>query len=120
MGLAWRMPDSETSRGFFKFLPRDPQDEHTPPSAAEIRQLEDILLGENSSTDLSSGSELIRLRELQKDSILNDLSLCAIQALNGNNHLRCPPTPVLIQPRVADIIDRLLIAREKLFERLEG
>jgi len=121
MGLTpwWRMPDTETVRGFYKFIPRNFREIPPITSAVEIKQLEDILLGDKSASQLSNASELIRLRELQKDRILYDLNLCANQALNENTNLRCPPTMKLIQPHVKDIVERLFIVRAELLAKLE-
>ena len=120
MGLAWWMPDTETSRGFFKFLPRNYLENQQHLSETEIVQLEEMLLKDHSTGGLANASELIRLRELQKDLILNDMILCINQSLNGNRQLRCPSTPDLIQEDVADIVERLFTVRKKLMERLEG
>jgi len=119
MGLAWWMPDTETVRGFYKFIPRNFQEMPPLTNAAEIKQLEEIVLGDDSASQLSNASELIRLRELQKDRILYDLNLCANQSLNENTSLRCPPSTKLIQPRVTDIIERLFNVRTKLLTKLE-
>ena len=120
MGLAWWMPDTETSRGFFKFLPRNYLDNQQHLSESEILQLEEMLLKDQSTGGLANASELIRLRELQKDHILNDMILCINQSLNGNRQLRCPSTHDLIQEDVVDIVERLFVVRKKLLERLEG
>ena len=119
MGLSWWKPDTETVRGFYKFMPRIFREVPPITNNAEIKQLEDILLGDKSASQLSNASELIRLRELQKDRILYDLNLCANQALNENTSLRCPPTTKLIQPHVTDIIVRLFNVRTKLLTKLE-
>tara|TARA_Y100001968_G_C19339092_1_gene708493 strand:- start:363 stop:725 length:363 start_codon:yes stop_codon:yes gene_type:complete len=120
MGLAWWMPDTETSHGFFKFLPRNYSENQQHLSETELIQLENILLTDPSTGGLANASELIRLRELQKDSILNDMVLCVNQSLNGNSQLRSPPTSDLIQEDVADIVERLFLVRKRLMERLEG
>ena len=120
MGLAWWMPDTETSRGFFKFLPRNYLENQEHLRETEIVQLEDMLLKDQSTGGLANASELIRLRELQKDHILNDMILCINQSLNGNRQLRSPSTAELIQEDVVDIVERLFIVRKKLMESLEG
>ena len=83
MGLAWWMPDTETPRGFFKFLPRNYLDNQQHLSETEIVQLEKMLLKDQSTGGLANASELIRLRELQKDHILkkeqNDKDLLAVK-----------------------------------------
>ena len=121
MGLTpwWWMPDTETVRGFYKFIPRNSREAPPITSAAEIKQLEETVLGNDSASQISNASELNRLRELQKDRILHDLNLCANQALNENTSLHCPPTTKLIQPHVTDIIIRLFNVRTILLTKLE-
>ena len=120
MGFAWKMPDSETSQGYFRYLPRRFSEDLEPISSSEITQIENLLLQEYSSSHLSNAKELIVIRELEKDHILNDLILIVNQALNGNKFLRPPETEDLIHEDVSNLIERLFVVREALLKKLEA
>ena len=118
MGFAWRMPDTETSRGYFRFLPRNFSENLEPFSLKEIEQIEELLSKEKSVSRNSEAEELIRIRELQKDQTLNDLLLVVFQSLNGNRYLRPPNTEDLIHQVVSDLLERLFAVRESLLKKL--
>jgi len=117
MGLAWLMPDGETCRGFFKFLPRKfsltLEDYHI----SEVTQVENFLMKEN-TTNHSNFTKLIHLRELQKDHILNDLILCISQSIGDNRYLRAPDSSELIPEPVIELAERLLEVRSKLHQHM--
>tara|TARA_B100001250_G_C19812384_1_gene796346 strand:+ start:3379 stop:3759 length:381 start_codon:yes stop_codon:yes gene_type:complete len=118
LGLAWKMPDSETTKGYFRFLPRRFSEGLESFSSAEITQLEAHLSREYSSSHSSNAKELILMRELEKDHILNDLILIVNQALNGNRHLRPPATENLIHQDVSNLVGRLFAVREALLKKM--
>jgi len=117
MGLAWFMPDGETSRGFFKFLPRKYSHTLEDYHSSEVTQLETILLKDNTITH-SNITQLIGLRELQKDHILNDLILSISQSVGENRHLKAPHSSELIPEPVMELTERFLEVRKKLFQQL--
>tara|TARA_B100000214_G_C23674110_1_gene493337 strand:- start:115 stop:492 length:378 start_codon:yes stop_codon:yes gene_type:complete len=118
VGFAWWMPDTETSRGYFRFLPRNFSENLESFSLEEIEQIEELLSKENSASRQSEAIELIRIRELQKDQTLNDLLLVIVQSLNGNRNLRPPNTEDLIHQDVSDLLERLFTVRESLLKKL--
>jgi|TARA_B100000579_G_C22825274_1_gene852746 hypothetical protein len=119
MGLAWFLPDTESTSAFFHFLPQHVEPTSRSPSNSEIEREEKSLLtgNETGGTDAAIVA-LIELREEQKDWNLGQLPSCVEDALDGSPHLHCPPTISLISPQLIDLIERLHNIRPGLLEKL--
>ena len=119
MGLAWFLPDTQSTSGFFHFLPQHVESTSRPPSDTEIEREEKSLLtkDETGETDASIVA-LIELREEQKDWNLGQLPSCVEDALDGSPHLHCPPTVSLVSPLLIDLVERLHKLRPSLLEKL--
>lgn len=119
MGLAWFLPDTQSTRGFFHFLPQHVESTTRPPSNTEIEREERSLLetNERGQTDASIVA-LIELREEQKDWNLGQLPSCVEDALDASSHLCCPPTVSLVSPQVIALVERLHNIRHSLLEKL--
>ena len=121
MGLAWWLPDSLSPRGYLKFLPRLDETAGLEPSKSEIISLEDSLLA--NPDDGSAGHlaiELIRLREQEKDWLLNQLPTFIHSSLNGSRHLHGPPSVELISPQVIELVEEIHSIRSSILEKLAG
>ncbi len=120
MGLAWWLPDIESPREYFKFLPRNDESTGLSPSKKEIIGLEKKLL-----SDFDDGSashlafEIIRIREQQKDWLLSQLQEYVKSSLNHSNFLRCPPSADLISPLAIELIEDMHKIRSVLLEKLQ-
>ena len=121
MGLAWFLPDTESTRSFFHFLPQHTEPATHPPSITEIEMEETQLLSndEDGKTDTSIVG-LIELRESQKDWNLGQLPSCVADALDDSPHLQCPPTIALVSPQIIALVERLHNLRPHLLEKLEA
>tara|TARA_B110000014_G_C20068576_1_gene557051 strand:+ start:95 stop:460 length:366 start_codon:yes stop_codon:yes gene_type:complete len=121
MGLMWWLPDSQSFRGYFKFLPRNDESVGLEPSKTEIIGLERSLL---SNPDDGSANhlafELIRIREQQKDWLLNQLPTYVHSSLNGSKHLHSPPSVELISPLLIELIEEVHLIRSLLEAKISG
>jgi len=122
MGFSWWMDSSEISiKGFFKFLPRRHLLNLDIVSNSEIKYLEErIMKSDNMISNQSDYSELIRLRELQKDIILNDMVLCVEQCFKNSRQLETPNSEDLLPLEFIDVAKRVIGLRKKLVERISG
>jgi len=117
MGFTWWMPDDQTCRGFFKYLPRRYLTDLEDFTSVEITQIEDLLLRDNTKNH-SNSTDLINLRELQKDHLLNDFILCVHQSIGNSRYLRIPDSHELIPDTAIEFAERLLAIRKRLLKRL--
>ena len=117
MGFAWLMPDDQTCRGYFKYLPRRYLADLEHFNSVEITQIEDSLLRDNTKKH-SNYTDLINLRELQKDHLLNDFILCVHQSIGNSRYLRIPDSHEIIPDTVTEFAERLLAIRKVLLKRL--
>ena len=120
MGFAWRMDSSEVSaNSFFKFLPRRHSLNLDIVSNSEIKMIEERILSSGDTiSKQSDNSELFRLRELQKDIILNDMVLCVKQSFMNSKQLKIPNSEDLLPSELVDVAQRMIELRKKLVMRI--
>jgi hypothetical protein len=120
MGLAWWMDSSEISaNSFFKFLPRRHLLNLDIVSNTEIKMIEERILSSGDTiSKQSDNSELFRLRELQKDIILNDMVLCVEQSFMNSKQLKIPHSEDLLSSELVDVAQRMIELRKKLVKRI--
>jgi len=120
MGFSWWMDSSEVSvDNFFKYLPRRHLSTLDTVTLSEIKMIEErILSSEHTISRQSDNSELIRLRELQKDIILNDMVLCVKQCFMNSTQLKIPASEDLLSSELVDVGQRMIKLRKKLIKRI--
>jgi len=119
LGFAWRMPEGESLESYFHFY-HYPNNPNSPkPMISEILHEEKILLSEDSSVSkTSSVIDLIKLRELEKDWNLSELSLVIEDYLSHSKYLKCPPAHHLLPPSVITLLGRFYEIRTRVIEKL--
>ena len=116
LGFAWFMGSDDVSiERYFKFSPTifNPNLEYN--RSPEIEMLEDKL-NHTESVHMSNNTELLRLRELEKDAVLNDMILVFNQCFKNSKNLKSLKSEDLISQELIDLAQRILKNREKLLK----
>ena len=83
LGLSWWKSDDISIERYFKFIPSKYSSRIELQRSSEIETLENRLMG-NETVHISDNSQLIRLRELEKDANLNDMLLVFDQCFKNS------------------------------------
>ena len=117
MGFAWWIDPSEISTSrYFKFIPSSYNSDLSIPQITETKMLEKRILESADSIRLSDNSELLRLRELEKDAKLNDMILVINQCFQNSKYFYPPKTEELISQDILELANRILLVRNKLLQ----
>ena len=115
MGFTWWFirSDEVSIERYFKFIPTAFNPDLQYIRSPEIKMLEERL-SQNESVQMSNNSELIRLRELEKDSSLNDMILVFNQCFKNSKYLKSPKSEELISRELIELAQRILDIRKQL------
>ena len=113
LGLSWWKSDEISVERYFKFIPSKYDSRIILQRSSEIENLENRLMG-NETVHISDNSQLIRLRELEKDVNLNDLLLVFDQCFKNSKNLISPKTEELISQDMIRMAERILAIKKKL------
>ena len=117
MGFAWWMDSSEISAPrYFKYIPCRYKSDLLNARTSEVEMLEKKIIEFGNSVHLSDNSELLRLRELEKDAKLNDMILVFDQCFQNSKYLKSPKTEDLISQELLELAERILKIRKKLLQ----
>jgi hypothetical protein len=119
MGLAWFLKDTGSAAGYFKFLPRNNLEHTEKAYSLKIESLEKSLLNNSSSNLVDDIMELLSLREKNKDWLLSQLPDYISNSLE-NNHLKTPPSNLLLSPKTIELLVEIYKTRSRLLEQLGG
>ena len=113
MGLSWWKSDEISIERYFKFIPSRYDPEIELQRNSEIDMLEKRIF-DNETVHISDNSQLIRLRELEKDASLNDMLLVFDQCFKNSSYLKTPRTEDLISQDLIKMARRILEIKKKL------
>ena len=116
LGLAWRYDKQQiTAEIYFKYLPSKSDPSMRIPGDSDVKYLEEKIIDSGESIHMSYNNELLNIRELQKDAILNDLNFVVAQCFDGKKFLKAPKSEDLVSKGMLDMAERIVNIRQRLF-----
>ena len=115
LGLAWGYNKQQIPAGiYFKYLQSKYDSYMRIPGDSDVEYLEERIIDSGESIHMSHNKELLSIRELQKDAILNDLNFVVAQCFAGKKYLKPPKSEDLVAKEMLDLADRIVNIRQKL------